>query len=98
MPEMFILSLPVIRRSFMTMDLRIISFLWAGIGALLFFPGIASAQEEQAWSQIRSALIGDKIPEDGNGRLSLVAPARAEDAAIVPIELHIRLPEDEVGK
>jgi sulfur-oxidizing protein SoxY len=82
----------------MTMDLRIISFLWAGIGALLFFPGIASAQEEQAWSQIRSALIGDKIPEDGNGRLSLVAPARAEDAAIVPIELHIRLPEDEVGK
>jgi sulfur-oxidizing protein SoxY len=98
MPEMFILSLPDIGRSFMTVHLRIISFMWAGIAALMFFPGLSSAQEEQAWSQIRSAIIGERIPEDGTGRLRLIAPARAEDAAIVPIELHVRFPDDEVGR
>jgi sulfur-oxidizing protein SoxY len=82
----------------MTLHLRIIATIGAGLAALLMFPGLAFAQEEKTWSEIRSAIIGEGIPEDGGGRLNLVAPVRAEDAAIVPIEVHIRLPSEDAGK
>ena len=53
----------------------------------------AVAQEETTWSEIRSSLIGDRMPEDGAGLISLGAPKRAEDAAIVPIEIHLSAPD-----
>src|SRR5919112_909889 len=53
----------------------------------------AVAQEETTWSEIRSSLIGDRMPEDGAGLISLGAPRRAEDAAIVPIEIHLSAPD-----
>lgn len=53
----------------------------------------ASAQEETTWSEIRSSVIGDRMPEDGAGLIALLAPKRAEDAAIVPIEIRIAAPE-----
>jgi sulfur-oxidizing protein SoxY len=82
----------------MTMHSRIIGSVWAGLAAVLLSPSLSVAQEENTWTEIRSAIIGDSDPADGAGRLSLVAPTRAEDAAIVPIELRIRIPDDDSGR
>ncbi|MEZ0168491.1 quinoprotein dehydrogenase-associated SoxYZ-like carrier [Microvirga sp. TS319] len=82
----------------MTLNLRVVASLWAGVAALLLFTCPSFADDEKTWSEIRSAIIGGSVPEDGAGRLSLVAPVRAEDAAIVPIEMHVRLPDDEKGR
>jgi sulfur-oxidizing protein SoxY len=54
----------------------------------------AAAQEEATWAEIRSGVIGNKIPEDGVGLLTLAAPKRAEDAAIVPIDVRIAAPDE----
>jgi len=85
----------------MTVNLRIVASLWAGVVALLLLAGPAFADDEpteKTWSEIRSSVIGEHVPEDAAGRLALVAPMRAEDAAIVPIEMHLRLPEEEKAK
>jgi sulfur-oxidizing protein SoxY len=52
----------------------------------------ATAQEETTWSEIRSNVVGDDPIEDGQGLVTLVAPKRAEDAAIVPIEIKLDAP------
>jgi sulfur-oxidizing protein SoxY len=77
---------------------RIVVFLSAALTALLLPLTSSFAQEENTWAEIRSAIIGESVPADGAGRLNLVAPTRAEDAAIVPIELRIRVPDDDAGK
>lgn len=82
----------------MTVHSPITVSLWAGLTALLLSSSLSFAQEERTWAEIRSAIIGESVPADGTGRLSLVAPTRAEDAAIVPIELRIRIPEEDTGR
>src|SRR5918997_402847 len=82
----------------MTVHSPITVSLWAGLTALLLSSSLSFAQEERTWAEIRSAIIGESVPADGAGRLSLVAPTRAEDAAIVPIELRIRIPEEDTGR
>lgn len=82
----------------MILHSRIAAVILTGMTALLLSLGSSFAQEERTWSEIRPAIIGQGIPEEGSGRLTLIAPARAEDAATVPIEVHIRLPEDETGR
>jgi sulfur-oxidizing protein SoxY len=82
----------------MTLRSRIAAVILTGLTALLLSLSSSFADEETTWSEIRSAIIGQGIPEEGGGRLTLIAPARAEDAAIVPIGVHIRLPEDEKGR
>jgi sulfur-oxidizing protein SoxY len=47
------------------------------------------AQEEATWQEIRHSIIGDRVADDGAGFVTLVAPKRAEDAAIVPIEVRL---------
>lgn len=54
----------------------------------------AQADEEEAarnarWSALRSALFGDRKVEDGAGVIELDAPARALDAALVPLTISI---------
>jgi sulfur-oxidizing protein SoxY len=71
------------------------------MGAAVTLPlaGRASANEaETAWGEIKTGLIGDRTPETGTGLVSLVAPKRAEDAAIVPLEVKVRLPEGEARR
>jgi len=85
----------------MTVNLRIITSLSAGVAALLLLSGPSFADDqstERTWSEIRSSVIGERVPEDAAGRLVLGAPMRAEDAAIVPIEMHLRLPKEEKAK
>jgi sulfur-oxidizing protein SoxY len=58
----------------------------------------ALAQEEATWPEIRPSIIGDRIPEDGAGLVTLVAPRRAEDAAIVPIEVRVAATDGDVRR
>ena len=55
--------------------------------------GPAMAQDEAAWAQVRPNVTGDRAIEDGGSILTLIAPKRAEDAAIVPIEVKVKLPD-----
>jgi sulfur-oxidizing protein SoxY len=58
----------------------------------------ALAQEETTWREIRSSIIGDRQTDDGAGLVTLVAPKRAEDAAIVPIEIGVRMPDGDARR
>jgi len=52
------------------------------------------AQEsEAAWDAIRPQIYGERAIEDGAALLELVAPKRAEDASLVPLDLHLRVPD-----
>lgn len=60
---------------------------------LLTFPGLARAGDEPSeatWDSIRPDLFGDR-GIDAEPVLRLGAPARAEDAALVPVELTVEL-------
>ncbi|MBI1733315.1 MAG: quinoprotein dehydrogenase-associated SoxYZ-like carrier [Gammaproteobacteria bacterium] len=51
---------------------------------------------ETAWAeQIRPAFFGDRDITEGSGQdlIELKAPFRAEDAAVVPISIHVRSPQ-----
>jgi len=48
---------------------------------------------ETTWQELRASVTGDKPLGDGTGLVTLEAPKRAEDAAIVPITLRIAVPE-----
>jgi sulfur-oxidizing protein SoxY len=68
----------------------------AGGLALLFMmpPGAALASDSEAtWESIRPEIFGVRSIEDGASVLDLVAPGRAEDAALVPLDLRIRVPD-----
>ena len=43
--------------------------------------------ESETWDYLRDVIIGEVVPEDGRGVVSLDAPYRAHDAATVPIEI-----------
>src|SRR5689334_546626 len=50
------------------------------------------AEGEASWGSIRPDLFGDRpIAEDG-AFVSLDAPTRAEDAALVPVDIHLSVP------
>jgi sulfur-oxidizing protein SoxY len=64
----------------------------AGV-ALALAAAPALAQEETTWASLKTQIVGDRTTEDGTGLIELVAPKRAEDAALVPVEVRIRAPE-----
>jgi len=62
------------------------------VGCML--PGLAQAErtEEQRmgrWADLRHAIFGDRTVEDAGALVAIDAPARAEDAAIVPIAIRV---------
>src|SRR5271169_4272244 len=71
------------------------------IGRLFFFlllsltlAGPASAEQSEAeraarWSDLRHAIFGDRVVEDAGDLVVIDAPARAEDAAIVPVAIRL---------
>src|SRR5215213_4041543 len=68
--------------------------LLGSLALLLVLPGVAPAQEsEAAWDAIRPQIFGERAIEDGSSVIELVAPKRAEDAALVPIDLLVRVRE-----
>ncbi len=57
----------------------------------------ALAEGEATWNSIRPDIFGDK-PIDEEAVVGLTAPARAEDAALVPVDLHIALAEGDARR
>ncbi|MXQ12074.1 quinoprotein dehydrogenase-associated SoxYZ-like carrier [Microvirga makkahensis] len=78
----------------MPFHFRIPAVMVTGLTTLLLCVNSSVANEERTWSEIRPSIIGQSVPEEGAGPVTLIAPTRAEDAAIVPIEVRIRLPDD----
>lgn len=67
---------------------------WASVAMVALAwatPGVG--QEEATWTEIRPNIAGDRAIEDGTGLVTLLVPKRAEDAALVPVEVKIKLPE-----
>lgn len=65
--------------------------------ALLVAPSPSLADDapgEATWDAIRPDLFGERAIDD-EPVLRLSAPGRAEDAALVPVELHLDLPPDD---
>ena len=62
----------------------------AGLGPVL--PPAALAEEPTAWDDISDAIFAD-VPMIEDGLVSIEAPYRAEDAAIVPMTISTALPE-----
>jgi sulfur-oxidizing protein SoxY len=59
---------------------------------LAFSPFAAAADADEAaraerWAELRGAIFGDRVIADGAGLLTIEAPARAADAAIVPVRV-----------
>jgi sulfur-oxidizing protein SoxY len=54
--------------------------------------GAALAQSEDAWKGFRSDVFGERPIRENSPLVSLNAPSRAEDAALVPVELRAALP------
>lgn len=84
----------------MTRDLMRASAL-AGVAmaAVLLASGVAHAADEAAeraarWTELSQSVFGDRKIEDAKGLISLDAPVRAEDAALVPIALNSSAPGD----
>jgi sulfur-oxidizing protein SoxY len=44
-------------------------------------------QSEKSWGELQSTIFGDRTIEDGSDLISLTAPVRAEDPALVPVEI-----------
>ncbi|HEX7156041.1 MAG TPA: quinoprotein dehydrogenase-associated SoxYZ-like carrier, partial [Burkholderiaceae bacterium] len=72
----------------------------AGLAVTLAFSlGVARAQvqfdaDSPAWLKVRASVFGDRrIETDAGSVVELEAPARAEDAAVVPLTIRTRLPQ-----
>ena len=49
----------------------------------------SEAERMARWSDLRHAIFGDRVVEDAGDLVAIDAPARAEDAAIVPVAIRI---------
>jgi sulfur-oxidizing protein SoxY len=61
---------------------------------VLAIGGTARAEPSEAdraarWSDLKHAIFGDRAVEDAGDRVTIDAPARAEDAAIVPVAIRV---------
>jgi sulfur-oxidizing protein SoxY len=62
--------------------------------------GRAAAQAPAAddpWPSLARQIFGDRPIEDGSKLLTIDAPYRAEDAALVPVGMHLQPPEGSAG-
>ena len=71
--------------------------LWVGallLGVTLATPAL-SQQSEETWNSIKSDIFGSKAAtiKDGDDLMSMDAPMRAEDAAVVPITVRALKPQ-----
>jgi sulfur-oxidizing protein SoxY len=61
---------------------------------LLALAGTGRAEQSEAeratrWSDLRHAIFGDRVVEDAGDLVAIDAPARAEDAATVPVAIRV---------
>lgn len=50
---------------------------------------VGEAERAARWEELRGAIFGERAVEDGVGLVTIEAPSRAEDAAVVPIRIGI---------
>jgi sulfur-oxidizing protein SoxY len=78
-----------------------IATVFVGLGLSAFRPQPALSQQaalelsEESWLSLKAEVFADRELQDGSHLLSLETPARAEDAAIVPVALRTMLPVDD---
>jgi len=58
-------------------------------------PAWGAAEDESRWHDLRESLFGDRQIHEDSGVVSLEAPYRAHDAAVVPISLDAAFPQSE---
>ncbi|MDJ0935189.1 MAG: thiosulfate oxidation carrier protein SoxY, partial [Kiloniellales bacterium] len=56
-------------------------------------PALAAGEEDDPWPDLRETLFGERPIAEGAGVVSLEAPYRAYDAAIVPITIAAEIPQ-----
>jgi sulfur-oxidizing protein SoxY len=75
------------------------AFCLAGPSASLAQAAANTDQPSEAtWDNIKGDIFKDRPILDGSGFVTLDAPKRAQDAAIVPIGMHVNLPADDTRK
>jgi sulfur-oxidizing protein SoxY len=70
---------------------RIVLLLLLSATALAGTAAAAPTEAERAarWADLRHAIFGQRVVENADGRVAIEAPARAEDAAIVPVAIKL---------
>jgi sulfur-oxidizing protein SoxY len=66
-----------------------LSLLCALAAGVLLYPSGAARAEDDPWPDIRAAVFESRAIAEGDGALALYAPEQAEDAAVVPIAVHL---------
>ena len=56
-------------------------------------PALAAGDEDDPWPDLRETLFGERPIAGGAGVVSLEAPYRAYDAAIVPVTIAAEIPQ-----
>jgi sulfur-oxidizing protein SoxY len=84
------------------MGLRATGLRWtwlciAGLAAALQFAPVrlscaATAEPEDTWTSLANEIFKGRTLADGIGLVGIEMPARAEDAAIVPVTMRVRIP------
>jgi sulfur-oxidizing protein SoxY len=57
------------------------------LGICVAMSGARADESEKSWRDLRETLFGSRSIEDGASILSLTAPTRADDPALVPVEI-----------
>ena len=66
----------------------VLRFVLAALPAIcVAMSGARADESEKSWRDLRETLFGSRSIEDGASMLSLTAPARADDPALVPVEI-----------
>jgi sulfur-oxidizing protein SoxY len=76
----------------MTLRRCLLALLLLGASALPAAAAMSEAERAARWADLSHALFGDRSLQDAGDALRIDAPARAEDAALVPISLHLAAP------
>ncbi|WP_159718480.1 quinoprotein dehydrogenase-associated SoxYZ-like carrier, partial [Geminicoccus flavidas] len=63
--------------------------LFLAIASPVLAAGGTESEREERWQDLRQSIFGERPIEDGAGLITLEAPARALDAALVPITIRI---------
>jgi sulfur-oxidizing protein SoxY len=71
--------------------LIIILGLLAGAGAPASAE-VSEATRAERWAELAATIFGDRKIEDGSGVIDIDAPARAADAALVPVTIRVTAP------
>lgn len=73
--------------------LRPVRHALAAAALVVLWAGPAPAAAEDVWTDLKGDIFGDRRIEDGAARLTLEAPKRAHDAALVPIRIRTAQPK-----